>query len=191
MTNTNQPIVRSDVTSLQRHWGWLLFLGILLFFMGSIGLGMEVMLTLVSMYFIAALLLVSGLSHVVDGFKYKHLQGALWQLLIALLYLLAGIVVLYDPLLASTLITAFLAWVFIIIGFSRVFLAFHLKNTLGWGWVLFSGITSLILGILILIQWPLSSLWVIGMFISIDLLIIGWTYIFMAIALRCAKKEER
>jgi uncharacterized membrane protein HdeD (DUF308 family) len=104
--------------------------------------------------------------------------------MIAFLYILASLVVLYDPLLASTLITALLAWLLIIIGISRISMAFYLKDTIGWGWILFAGITSLILGLLILMQWPISGLWVIGMFIAIDLIVSGWTYILMALSLR-------
>lgn len=177
------------VDSLQRHWGWLLGLGIILLIMGTIGLGMDIMLTLVSMYFFAAMLLVSGLSHFADAFKYKKWKGAVWQILIALLYVIAAGVVLYDPILASAVITAMLAWLLIIIGVTRISMSISLRDTEGWGWILFAGITSLILGILILIKWPMSSLWVIGMFIAIDMIVSGWTYIFMALALRAGYKK--
>ena len=185
MDNTDQQI-SSGVPSIQRHWGWLLGLGIVLFILGIIGLGMEIMLTIVSMYFFAILLMASGLSHFADAFKYKQWNGALWQILIAVLYLLAGIDILFDPLLASAVITALLAWLLIFIGVTRISMALYLKDMSGWGWILFAGISSLILGVLILMQWPMSGLWVIGMFIAIDLIISGWTYILMAIALRQA-----
>lgn len=189
MTNTKK-IQISTVDSLQHRWGWLLGLGLLLLIIGSIGLGMDIMLTLVSMYFFAAMLLISGLSHLADAFKYKQWKGALWQILIAILYIIAAGVVLYDPFLASTIITAMLAWLLIIIGSTRIFMAVSLRETHGWGWILFAGIISLILGILILMQWPMSGLWVIGMFIAIDMIVSGWTYIFMALALRSAQNKH-
>jgi uncharacterized membrane protein HdeD (DUF308 family) len=175
---------RSGIPPLQRHWGWVLGLGILLLVLGIIGLSMEIMLTIVSMYFFAALLLVSGLSHLADAFKYQQVKGALGQILIAILYVFAGLIVVYDPLLASEVLTALLAWLLIIIGVSRITMSFYLKSSAGWGWILLAGMTSLILGILILMQWPMSGLWVIGMFIAIDLIVSGWTYIFMACSLR-------
>lgn len=187
MANTNSVIDISGTENLQRHWGWLLGLGIVLLLLGCIGLGMDIALTIVSMYFFAVLLMISGLSHFADAFKYKKWKGAVWQILIAILYLIAAGIVLYDPLLASTIITALLAWTLIIIGVTRISMAISLRDSKGWGWILFAGITSLILGILILIQWPMSGLWVIGMFIAIDMIVSGWTYIFMAIALRSAK----
>lgn len=179
----NPPIV----DALQRHWGWLLGLGILLLVMGCIGLGMVIGLTLVSMYFFAALLIVSGVSHFIDAFKYKKWDGALWQIIIAIFYLIGAGIVIFDPFLASTLITALLAWVLIIIGISRIAMLITLKGAGGWGWLLFAGLTAIALGLLILLQWPISGLWVIGMFIAIDMIVNGWTYIFIAIALRSTK----
>lgn len=180
--------VAPEMALMQRHWCGVLSLGIVLLILGLIGLGMEFMLTVVSMYFFAVLLIVSGLSHFLDAFKYKQLKASVWQILIAVLYVCGGIIVIYDPLLASALFTALLAWVLIIIGISRLFMAFFIKGSSGWGWVLLAGITSFILGLLILMQWPVSGLWVIGMFIAIELIVSGWTYILMALSLRCSLK---
>ncbi|KTC92550.1 DUF308 domain-containing protein [Fluoribacter dumoffii] len=171
---------------LRKNWGWLLGLGILLVFLGCIGLSMVIGLTLVSMYFFAALLIISAISHFIDIFKHRDWKGIFWQTIIAILYLIGAGVVLYDPFLASTIITALLAWVLIIIGITRIILAFSLKNAKGWGWLLFAGITAIILGVLILMQWPISGLWVIGMFIAIDMIVNGWTYIFIALSVRAS-----
>lgn len=187
MANTHNVVQLPETETLQRHWGWLLGLGVLLLILGCIGLGMEIVLTIVSMYFFAALFMVSGLSHIADAFKYKQWKGAVWQILIAILYLIGAGIILYDPLLASTIITALLAWTLIVIGVTRISMSISLRDTQGWGWILFAGITSLILGILILLHWPMSGLWVIGMFIAIDMIVSGWTYIFMAIALRASR----
>lgn len=173
-----------EVAPLKSHWGLLLGLGALLLILGIIGLGMEIMLTLVSMYFFAALLMISGILHFADAFHHKKSQEAIWQILIAIFYLIAAGIVLYDPFLASVIITALLATVLVIIGITRIAMAFSIKGANGWGWILFAGITSLILGILILLQWPVSGLWVIGMFIAIDMIVSGWTYIFLALSFR-------
>lgn len=186
MDNT-ENVVDAVPDSLRRHWGWLLGLGTLLLVLGTIGLGMDIGLTLVSMYFFAALLIISGISHFIDAFKFKRWNTALWQILVSILYLIGAGIVLYDPFLASIIITAFLAWVLIVIGISRMFMVASLGDQKGKGWLLFAGITSVILGALILMQWPTSGLWVIGMFIAIDMIVSGWTYIFMALALRKQK----
>ena len=169
---------------LQRNWGWLLGLGILFVFLGCVGMGMVTGLTLVSVLFIGVLLLVAGITQIIDGFYSKEWKGAAWHALIALLYLIAGGIVIYDPILASTAITALIAWVLIFIGITRLFMAGVLRDAAGWGWLVLAGISAIILGVLILVQWPLSGIWVIGLFIAIELLVMGWTYIFIAFASR-------
>lgn len=176
----NPPVV----VDLNRNWGWILGLGILFVILGCIGMGMVVGLTLVSMIFFAALLVIAGITHIVDVFKHREWKGIMWQSLIAVLYIVAGCVVFYDPFLASTLITALLAGVLIVIGLTRIFMAFALKDSKGWIWLLLAGITAMILGVLILMQWPISGLWVIGLFIAIEMIVTGWTYIFIAFALK-------
>ncbi|CAM2823101.1 HdeD family acid-resistance protein [Legionella worsleiensis] len=175
------------VGELKRNWGWILGLGILFLILGCIGLGMVVGLTLVSMYFFGALLIISGITHIIDVFKHKEWKGIIWQALIAVLYIAAGCTVFYDPFLASTLITAILAALLIVIGFTRIVMALVLRDAKGWGWLMLAGITAIILGILILAQWPISGLWVIGLFIAIEMIVNGWTYIFIALSLRSAK----
>ena len=172
------------VVDLNRNWGWILGLGILFVILGCIGLGMVVGLTLVSMIFFSALLIIAGITHIVDVFKHREWKGIIWQSLIAILYIVAGCVVFYDPFLASTLITALLAGLLIVIGLTRIIMAFSLKDSKGWIWLLLAGITAMILGALILMQWPVSGLWVIGLFIAIEMIVTGWTYIFIAFALR-------
>jgi uncharacterized membrane protein HdeD (DUF308 family) len=169
---------------LQRNWGWILGLGILFLILGCVGLGMVVGLTLVSMFFFGALLILGGVSHIVDVFKHHEWKGMIWQALISVLYIAAGCVVFYDPFLASTLITGILAGVLIIIGITRILMAMALKDSKGWLWLLLAGVTAIILGVLIILQWPISGLWVIGLFIAIEMMVTGWTYIFIAMSLR-------
>ncbi|KTD52805.1 HdeD family acid-resistance protein [Legionella quateirensis] len=186
MANSNE-VYQPIVGELKRNWGWILGLGILFLFLGCIGLGMVVGLTLVSMYFFGALLVVSGITHIIDVFKHKEWKGIIWQALIAVLYIAAGCLVFYDPFLASTLITGILAAVLIVIGFTRIIMALVLRESKGWGWLLLAGITAIILGVLILAQWPISGLWVIGLFIAIEMIVNGWTYIFIALSLRASQ----
>lgn len=178
----NNPIV----DNLHRHWGWLLGLGILLVIVGCLGMGMVVGLTLFSMYFFAGLLIFSSVSHMIDACKYNKWKGMLWQILIAFLYLIGAGVIIYDPFLSSIIITAILAWALIIIGISRIAMLLAVRASKGWGWLLFAAIASIILGVLILLQWPSNGLWIIGLFIAIEMIITGWTYIFIALALRNA-----
>lgn len=188
MANTKK-LKEPKVNDLQHSRGWILGLGILFLILGCIGLSMEMQLTLFSMVFFGVLLIMCGITQFVDVFKNRYWKGKLWQALIALLYIAAGCVVIYDPFLASTLITAMLAGALIFIGITRIFMAFSLKESKGWLWLLLAGITAIILGILIMVQWPVSGLWVIGLFIAIEMIVTGWTYIFIALSLGRAKPK--
>ena len=179
---------RANADDLTRNWGWLLALGILFVVLGFIGLGMVVGLTLVSVLFIGVLLIIAGASQIVDTFKSKQWRAAVWHTLIAILYLIGGGFVIYDPILASTLITALIAWILIFIGIIRLLMANVLREDRGWGWLVFAGLMAIILGVLILLQWPYSGMWVLGLFIAIEMLVNGWAYIFIAIAARNKNK---
>lgn len=185
MSKTNEII--PPISQLQRNWGWILGLGILFLILGFLGLGMVVGLTFVSMIFFAALLFIAGISHIIDVFKHREWKGIIWQSLVAVLYIAAGCIVFYDPFLASVLITAILAGVLIVMGLTRIIMAFYLKDSRGWFWLVLAGLTAIILGVLIIIQWPMSGLWIIGLFIAIELIVTGWTYIFIAFSLKASK----
>lgn len=169
---------------LKRSWGWLLLLGIIFVLLGMLGLSMTVGITVFSMYFFAILLFVAGFSQLADAWHSSDWHGIVWHGLIAVLYMLAAAMISYDPLLASTLITAAIAWIFIFMGVSRLFMFFYLYKAPGCAWLLISSLFAIALGVLILVQWPLSGIWFIGTLIAIELIISGWTYIFIAIALR-------
>ena len=169
---------------LKRSWGWLLALGVLFIALGTIALSMVVGVTLASMLFLGVLLLIAGLSQILDVFKSKHWKGALSHALIAVLYIAGGGLIIYDPLLASSLITAALAGVLIVIGVIRLSMAVLLRQTKGWGWLFLAGLAAIVLGVLILLQWPYSGLWFIGLFVAIELIIAGWSYVFLAFSIR-------
>lgn len=169
---------------LQRNWGWLLGLGILFVVLGFVGLGMTVSLTMISIFALGGLFMIAGIAQFVDVFQSHQWKGVLGHALIAVLYVMGGGLIIRDPILASVVITALIAWVFIIMGVTRILMAFVLRDTAAWGWLLFAGIMAVVLGVLILMQWPFSGTWIIGMFIAIELIVNGWTYIFMAMGMR-------
>lgn len=145
---------------------------------------MVVGVTLASMLFLGVLLIIAGFLQIVDVFKCNEWKAVAWHALIAILYIVGGGLVIYDPFLASTLITALLAGVLIIIGVTRLVMAVGLRGSPGWFWLLLAGLVAIALGLMILAHWPISGLWVIGLFIAIELIVDGWTYIFLALAIR-------
>ncbi|MFQ5756770.1 MAG: HdeD family acid-resistance protein [Acidiferrobacterales bacterium] len=175
---------------LQKSWGWLMALGILFIVLGTIGLGMTVVLTAASVWLFGVLMLVGGGFQFVDAFKCKGWKSVVWHVLIAILYVITGIVVMSQPLMAASILTLMLAGAITAVGIMRVIMAFQHRHSKGWVWPLVGGIVSIILGVMIFSQWPVSGLWVIGLFVAIEMIVNGWSYIFIALAAKNACKAE-
>jgi uncharacterized membrane protein HdeD (DUF308 family) len=175
---------------LERNWGWLLAFGLLSIVLGTIGLGMTFWLTQLSVVFFGALLTVGGVFQLLQALKCRGWKSTAWNLLIALLYVGLGIVVMVHSEIAGLALTLVIAYALIAVGILRAFMAFQIRPASGWYWPLISGIVSLVLGGMILAQWPQSGLWIIGLFIAIELIFNGWSYLFVALAARAAGKQR-
>jgi uncharacterized membrane protein HdeD (DUF308 family) len=175
---------------LKKKWGWLLALGVLLIALGTLGLWMSFAMTLATVMMFGALLMVGGVFQLLNALQLKGWKSMLWHVLIALLYIAAGIVIFTDPVLASLGLTMALAWILIAVGVMRIFMAFQLRPASGWVWPLVSGVISILLGAMILARWPTSGLWVIGLFVAIEMIFNGWSSVFVALAARKAATTE-
>jgi uncharacterized membrane protein HdeD (DUF308 family) len=173
---------------LSRHWGWLLAVGILSVILGTIGLGMTWMLTLASVVYFGVLLIVIGVAQLLQTFKSAGWKGTFLQILIGLLYLAAGIMVVSRPLLASLTLTWALGFALIVVGVMRIVVGMQHRGTSGWGGAVVGGIITLLLGLLILARWPSDALWVIGLFLAIELIVNGYTQILVALAARRVRR---
>lgn len=173
---------------LQKNWGWLLILGILFIILGFIGLGSLFALTLASAFFFGILIIIGGAAQFVEALKCKGWKGVAFHVLIAVLYVVGGVFVIQDPLAASVMLTWVLAAVLIFAGILRIVMAIQMRSAGPWVVPLLGGVISIILGGMILAQWPLSGLFVIGLFVAIELIVNGWSYIFIALGARNAAK---
>ena len=169
------------------NWVWLLCLGILFVVLGIIGLGRLFALSLAGAFF-GVPVLIGGAAQFVEALKCKGWKSLAYHVLIAVLYMVGGLFVIWNPLAAKLLLTWILAVVFLCVGIVRVVIALQMRTSESWFVPLLGGIISIILGGLILAKWPLSGLFVIGLFIAIELMTNGWSYIFIALAARKASK---
>jgi len=169
---------------LRVKWGWIVALGIVFLIAGIIALGSVVMATVASVAVVGAMMLVSGISEIVNAFSVKSWgKFFLWALLGAL-YVIAGIVTFRNPLLAATILTLILGVALIVSGCVRVFLAMQMMQGTPWGWVALSGIITVLVGGIVLAHWPVSSLFMLGIFLGVDLVFAGVGWIGMGVALR-------
>lgn len=170
---------------VEKSWKWLLFIGIITTILGFVGLAMDVMMTIVSILYFGFMVIFGGMLHLfntpsLDGWKNKLLAG-----LIGILYIVAGIVIISYPAASASWFTLFIAAFLVISGIFRIIAGFGSRDELkGWGWLVFSGVLALALGVMIYAQWPYSGLWVIGLFVSIELLMQGFAMISVALATR-------
>ncbi len=169
---------------VSRHWLWLLGLGVLFIVLGVIGLWMTLALTIVSILVYGVFLLIGGGLQLVHAFTSRGWRSLLQHVAIALLFLIAGTLCIVNPLAASVALTLLIAVSLIAIGLMHIVMAFRARGTRGWGWLLFTGIIGVVIGVEIAIQWPVSGLWAIGLFVAIEMLAHGWSYIMIALAAR-------
>ena len=168
----------------KKNWGWLVGFGVLSVILGTIGLGMTPYLTQFGVAFFGILLAVGGGFQLFDAFQCKGWKGILVNVLIGLIYLGAGLIIAIDPLRAAVALTLMLGIVVIVVGILRIGGALQHQGSPGWVWGLAGGVISILLGLLVLSEWPVSGLWVIGLVIAVELIVTGWTYVFVGLAAR-------
>ncbi len=178
-----------ELGQLRRNWGWLLGLGVLFTILGLIGLGMTFSLTIASVMVFGILLIVGGGAQLVQASRAVGWQGMVLHLGMAALYVITGIVVVVDPFTATGVLTLVLAAMLLVAGVLRIGIATRMRRFRQWLWPLVSGALSVLLGTLIFFGWPSTALWVIGMFVALELLLNGIGLIAMALAVRQADRE--
>jgi len=163
--------------------GWLVALGIGLILLGAICVIGEVTATLVTVLSFGWLLIVGAVLSLVQAFRVHSWSGLLLYLLSALLRGVTGYLLIRYPITGEMSLTLVLASLFIVGGLFRAIGAGALQFP-QWGWAAFSGIVSVALGIMLLMQLPASSLWFIGLAIGIEFIFDGASWIALGTALR-------
>ena len=177
----------SSVAPLRAKWGWIVALGVVYVIAGFIALGSVVMATVASVLVVGVMMIVAGVAEVINAFQIKSWgKFVLWALL-GVLYIVAGFLTFDNPLLAAVLLTLLLGASLVVSGIMRIVLAFSMKRETPWVWVAVSGMITLLLGLLILMRWPVSSLYILGLFLGIDLIMAGAGWIGLGFGLRRAR----
>jgi uncharacterized membrane protein HdeD (DUF308 family) len=133
---------------------------------------------------VAILLIVAGIVRIVWAFKAGSFGKGVLAFLIGGVSVFSGILVLARPLLGLASLTLLLAAYFVVEGIFAILAAFKIKPAAGWGWMLFDGIITLLLGGMIWSEWPLSGAWAVGILVGVRLIFGGWSMIFLGSQLR-------
>lgn len=164
--------------------GWIVALGAVFLVASFVALGSVITATVVSVTVVGAMMLVSGVAEIINAFSVKTWGKFLLWALLGALYVIAGIVTVRNPLLAATVLTLILGIDLIVSGFLRIFLAIQMAQGTPWAWVALSGVVTLLVGGMILAQWPVSSLFMLGILLGVDLMFAGVGWISMGLALK-------
>ena len=180
---TLNPSVGSDMAPLRAKWGWIVALGVVYLIAGFIALGSVVMATVASVFVVGVMMIVAGVAEIINAFQCKGWGKFLIWALLGVLYIVAGFITFENPLFAAVILTLLLGAALVASGLVRIFLAFSMKRESPWIWVLLSSLITLVLGVLILARWPVSSVYVLGIFLGIDLVMAGAGWLGLGFAL--------
>ncbi len=135
---------------------------------------------------VALLVIVAGIAHLAGTFAARTTGGFFWRLLVGCAYLIAGVYLLLNPKLSLISLTLALAVLFFVEGIFHIVTYFQVRSAPGSGWLLFDGIVTLILAIMIWRSWPASAVWAVGTIVGINLLMSGFTRLMYSRALRAS-----
>lgn len=173
----------SHMPEVARRWGLYVALGVLLLLLGMAAVWYDVFTTVLTVTTLGMLLLVGGVIVLLHAGSSRKWSGFALNFLLGLLYIMLGILLLRNPGIGALSLTMLMAAFFIASGVMRSIIALSVRFS-HWGWYLFSGLVSLALGVMIWMQWPLSGLFMIGLFVGIELLLAGWTLIVLGFSAR-------
>lgn len=163
-----------------RSFGWSITLSIILILAGIAAILLPPVMGVGVTLFIGWLLIISAITHFVFAWKSHTAGSILWEALVGVVYLVAGVYLIVHPLVGLISLTLVLAIYLLVEGIFEIILAFMVVR--GRGWIIFDGILTLILAFLIWRTWPSSSVWVIGTLVGISMLFSGFSRLMYSVA---------
>ncbi len=175
----------SDIEGANRRRKWFLALGIVTIIFGLAAIIMPVVTAFAAILLLGSFLLLDGIFQIIHTLRARRRRHFFIHLVISVLYIITGILLVVNPSVGAASLALLMASFFVAAGIFRIIgsMAMRFRD---WGWILFNGIVDLVLGILIFASWPVSGLWVIGLFVGIEMMIYGRTLVMFS----AAEREE-
>lgn len=171
-----------ELENVRHRWGWMLGLGVLMVILGTIAFFIAPAATIGTVIVLGWLLVISGVIEAIHAFRVHRWGGFFLHLLAGALGIFVGLMVVTHPLAGALAWTLLFASFFTVIGIFRLVAAFALRFP-NWGWAVFDGLITLGLGIILWIEWPWSGFLYLGIAVGVALVLRGWSYVMLAIAL--------
>jgi len=185
LSDSHRPL-GSGMEPLRAKRGWIVALGVIYVLAGLIALSSVALATVASVFVVGVMMLTAGVAEVINAFQLKSWGKFLLWIALGILYIMAGFATFENPLLTAALLTLMLGAALVVSGIVRIILAFCMKEGKGLPWlgVVLSGVITTLLGIIILAHWPVSSVYILGFFLGIDLVFAGIGWIFVGLDLK-------
>ncbi len=177
--------INASIDAVRKEWGWFLALGIALAVLGAIAIFYQGSSTIASIIALGAVMIAAGIVQLALMFQAHGAGHVILYLLLGALDLVIGFVLIQHPAVGALAVTLVLSAYFIVGGIYRVIYALWLQLP-QYGWVAFSGIVMAALGLMLWAQWPISATWFLGFAVGINFVIIGVSWIALAIRVRSA-----
>lgn len=177
---TAQPPIEAAISE---NRGWFYFLGVVLIVLGIAAIAFPFVTTIAAKIFLGWLFLIGGFVQIFHAFSTRTWSEFLLDLLIGVLYVVAGGWLAFFPLTGIVTLTLLLAVMFILEGVLQTGIAFRIRPHAGWVWMLLSGIVAMVVGVLLIAQLPSSAAWAIGLLVGIKLMMSGFAYLFLPMAI--------
>ncbi len=153
--------------------GWGIAVGILVIILGVIAIARPFFASIASALVFGWVFILAGIVQIVHAFQSRRDGHITWKLIIGILYLLAGILIVANPFQGVITLALVLGITIFMQSAIQVVMAFRMRPSRNWGWVLLSGILGIILGIFIWSAWPFNADWIIGTWVGVNLLLDG------------------
>jgi len=171
----------AGIEELGHRWGWYFALGTLLIILGVIATSFAFLTTVASVIVFGWVLVFAGIALGVQAFMMGRWSGFLLSAAAATLSVITGFMLLRAPLAGAAVVTLLVASFLLISGIFRAVSAIAMQFP-NWGWSLASGIVTFALGGLLASGWPQTSLWFLGLYVGIDLIVHGFAWCMFAIS---------
>jgi uncharacterized membrane protein HdeD (DUF308 family) len=190
-TDIDADVIDEVSGAVRKNWGWLVVGGIALLLLGCWGLSMVGLgtMTIASVLYFGIMVIAGGVIVLIDAFQAGNWKAKVWAMLIGLMYIVCGVVMIMNPGASAVWFTLFIAGFLLVSGIFRIIIGFQLRKEVpSWGRTVLGGIASLVLAYIIYGEWPISGLWVIGMFVAIEMIMQGAHMVAIGMAARASSK---
>ena len=161
----------------------MIALGIVTIIMGSAAILFPLFSSIAVTIIIGFTFVIAGIAQIIAAFSHPKWGVRILTFIVGVLCLVAGIFLFSNPVDGIFALTIVVAAIFLAEGILKTIYAFRMRPLAGWGWLLFDGILSVVLGLMLWVQFPSSALWALGILAGISILISGWTMLMLGVAM--------